>query len=357
MTPTALHKPFFLLLLGATTVGFGLILWPFAGALFWSVALAVLLEPFYRAVLSVTQGRRGLSALCALAGFVLLAVLPSCALIGTLVSQAQATYQRVRSGEIDFGAYFAQIMATLPSSVSSFLNEYGLADIQGLKHALTLLGNHGAHYLATHVLDWGQNLLQVGLGFAIALYVAFFLLRDGPSLRRALAGAIPMPPSQQQQLAARFATVVRATIKGSVVVALVQGVLGGLMFWVLDINGAVLWGSVMAVLSLVPAVGAGLVWLPVALYQFADGSVFVGLGVISYGILVIGSADNVLRPILVGQDVKLPDALILLSTLGGIAVLGINGLVLGPMLAALFVTTWSMHALPDEQARATEAAP
>jgi predicted PurR-regulated permease PerM len=123
---------------------------------------------------------------------------------------------------------------------------------------------------------------------------------------------------------------------------MVQGALGGFIFWALDIPGPVLWGVVMTVLSLIPIVGASLIWLPVGLYLLATGATTDGIILIAFGAIVIGLVDNILRPILVGRDTKMPDYLILLSTLGGFSVFGMTGFVLGPLIAALFLTFWEI---------------
>jgi predicted PurR-regulated permease PerM len=149
---------------------------------------------------------------------------------------------------------------------------------------------------------------------------------------------------------AKFTVVIRATVKGNIVVALLQGALGGLMFWFMDIHGAVLWAVVMAFLSLLPAIGAALVWLPVAIYFIVTGALWQGIGLIAYGVLVIGLVDNFLRPMLVGKDTKMPDYVVLISTLGGLAFFGINGFVLGPVIAALFMAVWSIFSVSRERA-------
>src|SRR5690606_13847821 len=131
-------------------------------------------------------------------------------------------------------------------------------------------------------------------------------------------------------------------VKGNIVVAATQGMLGGLIFWALGIQGALLWGVIMAVLSLLPAVGAALIWLPVAIYFLATGAIWQGIVLILFGVLVIGLVDNILRPILVGKDTKIPDYVILISTLGGLSVFGLNGFVLGPLFAALFIACWDL---------------
>ena len=141
---------------------------------------------------------------------------------------------------------------------------------------------------------------------------------------------------------AKFAEVSRATMKGTLVIGLIQGILGGLIFWVLGIDGAVFWGTLMVILSLVPVVGAGLIWAPAALIMLANGAFYKAIILVAFGVLVIGLVDNLLRPILVGRDTKMPDYLVLLSTLGGLTVFGASGFVIGPVIAALFLALWVM---------------
>ncbi len=152
----------------------------------------------------------------------------------------------------------------------------------------------------------------------------------------------PFRKAHKQSLESKFATVIRATVKGNLVVAAAQGALGGIIFAILDIQGAVLWGVLMAFLSLLPAVGASLIWGPVSIYFIATGNVTQGLILAAYGVLVIGLVDNFLRPILVGKDTKLPDYIVLISTLGGMSIFGLTGFVIGPTIAALFLACWDI---------------
>ena len=159
------------------------------------------------------------------------------------------------------------------------------------------------------------------------MYLLFFLLRDGAAVAREIRAAIPLDPPVKARLLERFTTVIRATVKGNVLVAAAQGALGGLAFWVLGVHAPMLWAVVMAFLSLLPAVGAALIWGPVALYLLATGQLWQGFGLIAFGVFVIGLIDNVLRPILVGKDTQMPDYVVLISTVGGLALIGINGFV------------------------------
>jgi predicted PurR-regulated permease PerM len=166
---------------------------------------------------------------------------------------------------------------------------------------------------------------------------------------------------RERQLLAKFADVALATIKGTLVVGVVQGAIGAVLFWILGIPAPVFWGSLMAVLSVLPAVGPGLIWLPAAVILLAMGQILKGIVLIVAGVLVIGLVDNMLRPLLVGHDTQMPDYLVLLATLGGLAVFGVSGFVIGPVIAAFFLVVWEMFAqeyaersLPQERVRTTD---
>ena len=195
--------------------------------------------------------------------------------------------------------------------------------------------------LAEQALTVGQNTFGFVVGVALMVYLVSFYCATGV-LINLMVRALPLGDQRERELFGKFAEVTRATVKGNIVVAMVQGALGGIIFAVLGIPGALLWGVVMAFLSLIPAVGAGIVWLPVAVYLLATGSIWEGLVLIAFGAVVIGLADNILRPLLVGRDTKLPDYIVLFSTLGGLALFGITGFVIGPLVAALFMAFWNI---------------
>jgi predicted PurR-regulated permease PerM len=195
----------------------------------------------------------------------------------------------------------------------------------------------------------GHFTLEFVLGFFVMLYLLYFMFRDGDRITREIAQASPLRRDHTERLLRQFATVVRATVKGSIVVALVQGALGGLAFLALGVSGAMLWGAVMALFSLLPAVGAFMIWGPVAAYLFFTGSVLKAVALVVWGGVVIGLVDNFLRPILVGRDTRIPDYLVLVATLGGLVVFGLNGFVIGPVIAAVFLVSWDMLAAARRQ--------
>ena len=225
--------------------------------------------------------------------------------------------------------------------VGDYLDRFGV-DVQQVMDGLSSAAVAASRFIASQALVIGQNALRITALFFLMLYLLFFFLRDGGEMVEAIIRVLPLGDERERRLFDKFSEVARATIKGTLVVGFVQGFLGGLLFWILGIAAPVFWGVIMTVLSLLPAIGSALVWLPAAIILMATGSVLKGIILIAVGTLVIGLVDNLLRPLLVGRDTKMPDFLILLSTLGGITVFGISGFVIGPIIAAFFLVVWDM---------------
>jgi predicted PurR-regulated permease PerM len=344
MTSPNLQNKAFLLLLIAVTIAFGAILWEFHGAVFWGIILAILFAPLHRKLLQRMPTRQNLAALCTLALCLVVVILPMSAITISLLQEATAIYERLRSGQLNFGMYVQQVIAALPGWAVSLLDRFNLTTLSELQERFSSVAVQASQVVATQALNIGQNTLQFVVSFGIMLYLLFFLLRDGTYLAHRIGRATPLEDSHKRQLVSKFTTVIRATVKGNIVVAASQGALGGMIFWFLGIQGPVLWGVLMAFLSLLPAVGAGLIWLPVAIYFLATGAIWQGVVLIAFGVLVIGLVDNILRPILVGKDTKMPDYVVLISTLGGMSLFGLTGFVIGPVIAALFIATWDLFA-------------
>jgi predicted PurR-regulated permease PerM len=336
------HKTF-LALLVLVTLAFAWILLPFYGALFWAVVLAVLFAPLQRRLALRIGGRGNLSALVTLCVCLLVAILPVIVITLMLVNEGAAVYQRIETGELDVGAFVAQGKDMLPHAIQRQLDRLGLGNFDGLRDRVARGALEGSQFLATKAFAIGQNTFEFVVGFFVMLYLLYFFLRDGPELVRTVRSTVPLAEGLKRRLQIKFTRVVRATVKGNIAVALVQGALGGLIFWVLGISSPLLWGVLMAFLSLLPAVGCGLVWGPVAMYLLARGEVWQGGTLILFGVLVIGLVDNLLRPILVGKDTRMPDYLVLISTLGGLTLFGLNGFVIGPLIAALFIACWDIY--------------
>ncbi|MGZ5179279.1 MAG: AI-2E family transporter [Ramlibacter sp.] len=339
-SPALEHKTL-LWLVVAFTVAFGWVLWPLAGAVMWALFLAIVFWPMHRRCQRLVR-RPSLAALLTLLSIVVIVILPLTVVAVSVVQEASLVYQKTRSGELQPGQYLQQVLEALPAWTRSILQRFGISDIPALGKSVGAAVSRSSQFITTTLLGFGQNTLNFVVSFFIMLYVLFFLLRDGPALSRQVMQAMPLRPAQTRELLDQFAAVVRATVKGNVAVALIQGALGGLAFWYLDLPGVALWGALMALLSLLPAVGAALVWGPVALYKMFTGELGAGIGLVVWGTLVIGLVDNVVRPILVGRETRLPDYVVLIATVGGIGLFGLNGFVIGPVIAAMFIACWTL---------------
>jgi len=338
-------------LIVAVSLAFAWILWPFYGAILWAVILALVFAPVHRRIRGAMPERHNLAALVTMGIVVAIVLLPLALTAASLASEATSLYERVQSGDLNLGRFLQEFLNALPAWASGILSRLGVTDVGDVQKGLTGLLKEGSQFFATQAVVVGQGTANFILSVFIMLYLLYFLLRDGAALSRSVKAAVPLAPEQKRALFEKFAVVVRAMVKGTILVAVVQGALGGLIFWLLGIHAPVLWGVVMAFLSLLPAVGAAVVWLPVALYLLATGAVWQGVVLIAFGAGVIGLVDNVLRPYLVGKDTAMPDYVVLISTLGGIAIFGLNGFVVGPLIAAMFIAVWgiSSRATPSSQ--------
>jgi predicted PurR-regulated permease PerM len=342
MNHSDLQTKTFLLLLTLVTLAFGWILMPYFGAIFWGAVLAILFSPFHRWILARLGNRPVLAALTTLGICLILVILPMILIAISLAHEGTALYQKVASGEINFGTYLHNIFTALPTWAHDIMGRFGLDSIGTLQARLSDAAMQGSKFIATNVLDIGRNAFDFIVSFFVMLYLLFFLLKDGATLADRIQRAIPLSVEDKQHLFDKFATVTRATVKGNFLVAGAQGAMGGAAFWMLGVQGPLLWAVIMGFLSLLPAVGAALVWAPVALYFLITGAIWKGVILTAFGVLVIGMVDNVLRPVLVGKDIKMPDYLVLISTIGGMAIFGLNGFVIGPVVAALFIAVWDI---------------
>ncbi|QJE02757.1 AI-2E family transporter [Massilia forsythiae] len=348
MTQLTLQQKCFLLLLTIVTIGFVWILMPYFGAVFWGMVFAILFESLYRRFLGVTKQKPTWAALLTLLTVIVSVLIPLGLITASLVNEAATVYSRVGSGQINFAEYFQRILHALPSWMVGLLERFGLTSMASLQQKLTAGATQISQTGAKYALNFGMNTFDFLVGLTVMLYLLFFLLRDGESLARRIRHAVPLGRKYKSRLFDNFTTVIRATVKGNVLVAAAQGALGGLAFWFLHVEAPLLWAVVMAFLSLLPAVGAAIVWVPVAIYFLATGAIWQGVFLVVFGVLVIGLVDNLLRPLLVGKDTKMPDYVVLLSTIGGMELFGLNGFVIGPVVAALFIAAWDLFASAEE---------
>ncbi len=336
------EKVSFIGLLTLVTIAFLALLADFFESIFWAATLAVIFHPLHGRVLQLTRERRTLAALLTLFVIIVTVIIPSWFIASAVISEATTLYNNIQSGAVDLGRLVDWAGQTAPA-VNAFLDGIGMTPEEVDARISSFVVN-SSQYLGSLAVTAGQNVVRFSVMFLLMLYVLFFFIRDGDKLLEMLILALPFGDDRERALLTKFAEVSRATIKGTLVIGLIQGALGGIIFWVLGVEGAVFWGVVMVILSLIPVVGASFVWLPAALFMLANGDYVDAAVLVVFGVFVIGLIDNVLRPILVGRDTRMPDYLVLLSTLGGITVFGPSGFVIGPIIAALFLTIWVMFA-------------
>ncbi|MDJ0978237.1 MAG: AI-2E family transporter [Erythrobacter sp.] len=352
---TGIKQASFLLILAAVTFMAVVIVWPFATTLLWSALAAIMFQPLYKWCLKVCRGKRNPAALMALS-IILLAVILPAFWVGTLVvAQALDLLDSVRESQLDIATSINALFDGLPKVVQDYIVDNDLNNIATLQERVEEFFGAILSFIASQAISIGGGALNFVLSFGVGLYVTFFLLRDGNRIGETILRSMPVEREIADRLAARFLGIVRAVIKGSGVVGLVQGTLGAITMFIAGVQSALLLGVLMAILALIPAVGTALVWVPVGVALLLSGAIWQGIFVLVSGFVVISSVDNILRPILVGRDTGIPDWIILVTTLGGLALVGFTGIVLGPLVAGLFLASWSiLREQRDEDEEATE---
>ncbi len=349
------RHPFFLVMLAVVSLAFGALLLIFWQPIFWAVVLGILFLPVKNWLGQRIPSQPSTVALLTVVIIFFTVLVPALFVASAVASEASQLLARIQAGDFDPGVIVRWVQNIAPA-VTDWAERIGI-DLAEWQRKLSGAALTGSRFVASLALSAGQNVARFVVYFFLMLYVLFFVIRDGESVLVHIERAMPLPNDLERQLFTKFAEVSRATLKGTLVVGLVQGTLGGLIFAVLDIQGAVFWGCVMVILSVVPAVGPGLIWLPAAIFLLATGAATQGIILIVFGVIVIGLVDNILRPVLVGRDTQMPDYIILLSTLGGLVLVGISGFVLGPVLAALFLTCWQMFEADSAPKLSSSAAP
>jgi predicted PurR-regulated permease PerM len=303
-------------------------------------------HPLYQAILRRTRGRKAAASLGTIGAILVVVGLPLLALMGLVASQAVEVSQAAgpwierqisEVGELDRRIQDFPLLDRLPG-VRALLPT-GEEIVAKAGEAASSAGR----FLVGGLADVTRGTLGFFLQFFIVLYAMFYFLVDGRALLDRILYYVPLSHADEERLVERFVSVARATLKGSLLIAIIQGALAGLAFWIAGVPGAAFWGTVTVVVSIIPAIGAAIIWGPMVAYLLFTGHVGGGIGLLIWSAVVVSSVDNFLRPMLVGRDAKMSDILILLSTLGGLVLFGPVGFIVGPIVAALFVTVWHLY--------------
>lgn len=312
----------------------------FIVALLLAAVFSAMTRPIYLWLVRKLGDRRRTAAVATILLVVLLLIIPLGLFLGIVVAQAVTVSEAV-------GPWIERQLAT-PDLFDSLMERVPqlewLAPYQDaiVARAGQIAGSMGT-FLVNSVAALTRSTAAFLLDLFIMLYAMFFFLLKGKEILARILYYLPLAPEDEDRMIEKFVSVTRATIKGSLVIGVIQGGLAGLGFAVAGIPASAFWGTVMAVLSIIPAIGSGFVWVPAVIWLFASGQTGAAIGLGVWCLIVVGSVDNVLRPWLVGRDTKMSDLLVLISTLGGLFLFGAVGFILGPIVAALFVTIWDIY--------------
>jgi predicted PurR-regulated permease PerM len=345
MPPAPEHRfrrAFLLLLATLMTAGLLWVVWPFVITILMAALVTGLVRPVYLRLATAFGGRRAVASGVTILLILVLVVVPLVTLIGAVVNQAMRVTTDVGpviERFVNEPTYLDQQLQRIPG-----FHRFEPYREQILTRAGSVVGAVG-NFLVSSLSETTKGTVTFIFQFFILLYSVFFLLMDGPGMLRTILNYLPLHDEEKERMKDRFMSVTRATLKGTIVIGIIQGGLSGLAFWIIGIPAALFWTVVMVVLSILPAVGGALVWVPAAVILLAVGQVWQAVFLAVFCGLAVGSIDNILRPRLIGRDTKMHDLMILFSTLGGIVAFGPIGFMLGPVLAGLFITSWEIFAV------------
>lgn len=335
------RKGFVLAMTIAFTILFFAMIWGFVEALLLAAVFSGILYPLYLWLERVLKGRSTSASLLTLLMALLVIVVPLLFLLVLVAEQAVEVTAKVQPWVEQQLEESSDVAKSLPSWIpyAEKLEPYH----EQISTKLGEFVESVAVYLGGSLARLTQGTMVFFLNLFIMFYAMFFFLISGPQLIQTFMAYMPLSQSDKDKMLQVGLSVSRATIKGSLIIGIVQGALGGIGFAVAGISSAVFWGAVMAVMSLLPGIGTALVWVPGVAYLLLSGHELAGILLMIWCAGVVGTIDNFLRPMLVGRDTEMPDLLILLATLGGLGLFGISGVVLGPILAALFMTVLAIY--------------
>jgi predicted PurR-regulated permease PerM len=323
-----------------TSVLFVWVIWDFLLALLLAAILSGIFHPLYRRLARRLGHRRSIAAGLTVGGVLLVVIVPIVIFLVMIADQAVQLSQIARPWIEANAGVFTRLDGIFDSVPQlHVLQPYREQIVPKLGELASEIGSLSVQL----VTEAARQTAMFGLMLFVVLYAMYFFLKDGKLVLDKMLYYFPLGPEDETRMVERFMSVSRATIKGTIIIGAVQGALGGLAFWVAGINGAAVWGTAMALLSAIPGLGHALVWIPVVAYLAITSQWGACIGILVWCAGLVGSVDNFLRPWLVGKDTELPDLVILVSTLGGLALFGALGFIVGPIVAALFVTVWDLY--------------
>jgi predicted PurR-regulated permease PerM len=315
------------------------LLTPFFSPIFWAAVIAIIFRPLYER-LNRKLNRPSVCAVIIFLLITLIIILPGSIMGSLLFSESMRVYE---SHSTD-GGTIENIVKSITGAVQD--NPYVARlhiDEQFWTEKFSEIARGISNYIFVQLKAVTQNTLVFVVQFAVMLYTLFFFIRDGDKFLGMAMRVLSLGQEREKVLYERFVATARATLKVTMIIGGIQGALGGLIFWVTGIEGALVWGVVMILFSIVPVVGCSIVWIPAGVIMLLTGPLWKGILILVFGVFVISVVDSLLRPILLGRDVQLHPLLIFLSTLGGLSLFGFSGFVIGPIITSLLLAIWEMY--------------
>ena len=340
MSQASMRRIFFLLLVGGVTYWFFDLISSLLMPIFWATVLAIVFQPVSKYFCRRTGGRENFAATFTTILITLVVLLPISLIVLAMVNEASNLIAKVNSGELDPNIVVTWVEDRIPAA--EMIAEDFKIDFDQVRDRVRTGITDLGQLVANQAVIIGQNFLKLAVQFFLTLYLLWFFLRDGHTIKEMAIRALPLGDREERMLFSRFAAVSRATLKGTLIVAIIQGTLGGLLFWACGIHSPFFWGVMMTMLSLLPIGGAAVIWIPTAIFLAIQGDYARAITIVLIGSLAIGLVDNLLRPLLVGRETQMPDYLVLITTLGGITTFGLAGFIIGPVVAALFLSVWEL---------------
>jgi predicted PurR-regulated permease PerM len=319
-----------------------LIFKPFMTAIAVAAVLAVIFNRPYQFFLRVTKNNKIISSLLTSVLVVVIVIIPLFIMAGLVINEVDTFYKSYLADGGSFGRIFPSLIEGI--NKSPLLRDLGLGQTFGRAEFVSSIKN-----LSQGILTIIQRTYETLAGFVLWIFAMFFALYyfliDGERAVRKILYLSPLKNSHEQLIINKFISIVRATIKGVLVVGLLQGTIGGLMFAIAGIPSPVVWGIIIALFSFVPVLGTGIIWVPAGMIMLLLGNVWQGIFILSAGFGIISTFDNFLRPKLVGNDSQMHPLLVLFATLGGLAVFGVTGFIIGPVVVAMCLALWGIYAM------------
>jgi len=323
------------------------VLSPFLVPIAWSAVLSITFYPVYKIMLKLIK-RQWAASLITLLIILTIIICPFIYILNALMNEITIAYNTIEKEGIGIVTKIQEnpIFIAFLEKVGSYIGKDAV-DLNGL--AIKGLKTIGS-YIAGHVSQLFTNVVAFVASFVIMCLTIYYFLKDGDKLAGYLKGLLPFSEEQKENLEIKIKEMVVAAIYGGVAVGIIQGSFGGAAFLVLGISSPVLWGTAMAIFSLVPLLGTFIIWGPASIILILNGSYIKGMALFLFGFLIIGTIDNILKPLIIGGRTKLHTLLIFFSVLGGIEFFGFIGFILGPIIAVLYLSLLEIYKItPSEQ--------